>query len=271
MTNFSAHASAAVKNPPWDRGNRYTMAWQSGWTSVAYNNRVVKDPSGGLDVLFDKRYKGKIAMMADPIELGSLGLLAIGVNPQMSKPADWKKAAAKLRRQRDDGIVAAYYDNDYVNHLKNGDVVAAQCYSGDIFQANLGGAKNLVLMTPKQGLMFWTDNLCIPLYAENPRDAMVAMDYFYDPQVQSVLEYFINYASPVPSAKAELLHPTGWNAAVLAKMRREIGTNPSVIAASPEVFPTAAMMKASRAYYPFKNQTEIDTWNGYFLPIIQGA
>jgi spermidine/putrescine transport system substrate-binding protein len=210
-------------------------------------------------------------MMSDPIELGSLGLLAIGVNPATSKPSDWAKAAAKLRKQRDDGIVAGYYANDYIGHLKNGDLVAAQAFSGDIFQANLSGAKNLVLMTPKQGIMFWTDNLCIPLYAQNPRDAMIAMDYYYDPQVQSVLEYFIDYACPVPEAKNELLHPTGWNKATLTAMKREVGTSTVVTASSPQVFPTPAMVKASRTFYQFKSQGEIDTWNGYFLPITQGA
>ena len=271
MANFKKYGSPSVKNPAWDKGNKYTMAWQSGWTTVAYNKQAVTNVSGGLDILFDKKYKGKIGMMADPIELGSIGLLAIGVNPATSKPSDWAKAAAKLRKQRDDGIVAAYYGNDYIGHLKNGDLVASQSYSGDIFQANLSGSKNLVLMTPKQGIMFWTDNMCIPLYAANPRDAMIAMDYFYDPKVQSVLEYYIDYACPVPTAKNELLNPTGWNTATLAAMRSEVGLAPSVTASSPQVFPTAAMTKASRTYYQFKNQSEIDTWNGYFLPIVQGA
>jgi spermidine/putrescine transport system substrate-binding protein len=271
MVKFNKYAATSVKNPAWDKGNKYTMAWQSGWTTVAYDKNEISKVSGGLNVLFDKRYRGKIGMLSDPIELGSLGLLAIGVNPATSTPSDWAKAATKLRRQRDDGIVAAYYGNDYIGHLKNGDLVASQAYSGDIFQANLAGSKNLVLMTPKQGIMFWTDNLCIPLYAANPRDAMVAMDYFYDPQVQSVLEYFIDYACPVPSAKNELLQPTGWNKATLAAMKREVGTSPSVTAASPQVFPTSVMVKASKTYYQFKSQKEIDTWNGYFLPIVQGA
>jgi spermidine/putrescine transport system substrate-binding protein len=113
--------------------------------------------------------------------------------------------------------------------------------------------------------------MCIPLNARNPRDAMTAMDYYFSPQTQSVVEYYVDYICPVPNAKNELLAPTGWNKATLASMRSEIGLAPSVTANSPDIFPTAAMTKASRNYYQFKSQTEIDTWHGLFLPIVQGA
>ncbi len=113
------------------------MAWQSGWTSVAYNSKVVKNPGDSVDILFDKKYAGRVGMMSDPYELGSVGLLAIGVEPANSTESDWSKAAQKLQQQKSDGIPAAYYDQSYIQHLKNGDTVVSQCWSGDIFQANL--------------------------------------------------------------------------------------------------------------------------------------
>src|SRR2546425_8088515 len=44
MKNFDANAGPLVKDPAWDPGNKYTMAWQSGWTAMAYNSSVVKEP-----------------------------------------------------------------------------------------------------------------------------------------------------------------------------------------------------------------------------------
>ena len=88
-------------------------------------------------------------MMADPQELGSLGLLAIGVEPATSTESDWAKAAKKLQQQKSDGIVRAYYDQDYINHLKNGDTVVSQAWSGDIFQADLNSKyRDLKLLDP---------------------------------------------------------------------------------------------------------------------------
>jgi spermidine/putrescine transport system substrate-binding protein len=272
MTNFDKYASPLVTNPPYDPGNKYTMAWQSGWTSIGYNSSVVKDPGDSVQILFDKKYAGKVGMLDDPFEIGSVGLLAIGVEPAKSTESDWARAAKKLQQQKSDGIVAAYYDQSYIQHLKNGDVVISQCYSGDIFQANLNSKyRDLVLMIPKEGVMIWTDNMIIPLYAANPLDAMTCMDYFYSPLTQSVVEYYDDYICPVPDAKQQLLHPTGWNAAALKALKSEIQLPTSVTADSLDVFPSPSRIKASLPYYPFKNQEEITAWTNLFLPIIQGA
>ncbi len=272
MVNFYKYASPLVKNPPYDPGNKYSMVWQSGWTSVAYNSKLVKDPGDSVQILFDKKYAGKVGMLSDPFELGSVGLLAIGVEPAKSKESDWSKAATKLQKQKSDGIVQAYYDQSYIQHLKNGDTVVSQCYSGDIFQANLNSKyKDLTLMIPKEGLMIWHDNMVIPLHAANPLDAMTCMDYYYSPITQSVVEYYNDYVCPVPGAKQQLLHPTSWNKQALKEMYSEVQLPTSVTADSLDVFPSPARVKASLPYYPFKNQEEITAWTNLFLPIIQGA
>ena len=55
--------------------------------------------------------------------------------------------------------------------------------------------------------MFWTDNMCIPMYAQNPKDAMTLMDFYYDPQVQAVVEYYDDYVCPVPGRQAGAAQP----------------------------------------------------------------
>jgi spermidine/putrescine transport system substrate-binding protein len=272
MANFRKYASPLVTNPPWDRGNRYTMAWQSGWTAIGYNSSIVKDPGNSVDLLFDQRYAGKVGMMSDPQELGSIGLLAIGVEPANSTESDWSKAAKKLQQQKSDGIVRAYYDQSYIDHLKNGDIVVSQAWSGDIFQADLNSKyRDLKLLIPEQGAMFWTDNMCIPMYAQNPKDAMILMDYFYQPDVEAVVEYYNDYICPVPDAKNVLLHPSGWAKQALTEMKPEIGLPTSVTADAPTVFPDETSMKASRPYYQYKSQEELTAWNNLFLPITQGS
>jgi spermidine/putrescine transport system substrate-binding protein len=201
-----------------------------------------------------------------------VGLLAIGVEPATSTEKDWSKAATKLQLQKSDGIVAGYYDQSYIEHLKNGDTVVSQVWSGDIFQADLNSKyKDLVLMIPQEGAMLWTDNMCIPIHAANPKDAMTIMDYYYGPQAQAVVEYYNDYICPVPSAKQALLHPSGWEATALRSLKTEIGLAYSVTADSSIVFPTPQRVKESKNYYQFKSQEEINAWNALFLPIIQGA
>jgi spermidine/putrescine transport system substrate-binding protein len=272
MVNFRKHASPLVSNTSWDPGNKYTMAWQSGFTAIGYNSSVIKNPGTSVDILFDKKYAGKIGMMSDLQELGSVGLLSLGIDPATSTESDWAKAAKKLQQQKSDGLVRAYYDQSYIGHLKNGDTVVTQAWSGDIFQADLNSKyANLKLLVPDQGMMFWTDNMCIPLYAQNPKDAMKLMDYYYDPQVQAVLEYYNDYVSPVPSAKQAMLNPTGWAKTDLAALVKANGLSLSQVGNAPTVFPTAAYLKQARNYFPFKSPEELTAWNNLFLPITQGA
>ncbi len=272
MPNFHKHAGPLVKNPSWDRGNKFTMAWQSGWTAIGYNGSVIPNPGSSIGILFDKKYAGKVGMMSDPQELGSLGLLAIGVEPATSTESDWAKAAKKLQQQKSDGIVRAYYDQSYIDALKNGDTLVSQAWSGDIFQADLNSKyKNLRLLIPNEGGMFWTDNMCIPMYSQNPKDAMTLMDYYYNPDVQAVEEYYVDYICPVPAAKQVLLHPTGWAKQTLKAMHPSIGLPFSTTANAPTVFPTPAYVRNSRPYYQYKSQEELTAWNNLFLPITQGA
>ena len=253
MTNFYKNAGPLVKNPAWDPGNKYTMAWQSGWTALAYNTDVIKGPIDSVQSLFDPKYAGKVGMMNDPQELGSLGLLATGVDPVHSTPAEWQKAAAKLEAQKKAGIVRQYYDQSYINALTNGDTVISMCWSGDIFQANLNGHKNLKMVLPKEGAMFWTDNMCIPMYSQNSVSAMTYMDFVYQPSVEGMIEDYVNYVCPVPSASEYILN---------------VIKDPTV-ANSPFVFPTAQATALSRPYYQYKNQNELNEWNNLFVPITQ--
>jgi spermidine/putrescine transport system substrate-binding protein len=268
MSNFRRYASRLAENPPWDPGNTYTMAWQSGWTAIGYNATIVTDPGTSVGILFDSKYAGKVGMMSDLQELGSVGLLAIGVDPPTSTEADWHKAAAFLQKQKSAGIVRGYYDQSYIDKLKSGEIVVSQAYSGDIFQANLQQRyQDLQLMMPVQGGMFWTDNMCIPVYAQNPKDAMALMDYFYQPQVEAVVEYYNDYVCPVPAAQQVLLAPSGWAAEALAAMQPEIGKPPAHAANSPLVFPTPQYQARSRNYYQFENAAALAVWNGLFGPI----
>ncbi len=253
MVNFNKYASPLVKNPAWDPGNKYSMAWQSGYTVMGYNTKAIKRPITSVNDLFDPAFKGKVGMFSDLAELGSAGLLAIGVTPATSTPDDWKKAAAKLMQQRDAGIVRNYYDQSYIKALEDGDLLISQVWSGDVFQANLNGYHELKALMPKEGGMFWTDNMMIPYTAQHPEDAMTYMDFVYRPDVQAVIENYNNYVSPVPDAKSIIANKL----------------NNAVVANSPWVFPTSAFDQLTRTYYQYKSQQDLDEWNGIFQPIVQ--
>jgi spermidine/putrescine transport system substrate-binding protein len=157
LPNFERFASPLVRDPVWDRGNRFTLAWQSGFTGIAYRPEAVealgREPSSIRD-LWHPLLAGRVGMLVDLMDLGSFGLLAIDVDPETSTRFDWIRAAARLRDQRIDGIVRGYYDQGYLRALQRGDIWACQAWSGDIFQANQLGHPELRFVLPTEGAMF---------------------------------------------------------------------------------------------------------------------
>jgi spermidine/putrescine transport system substrate-binding protein len=257
LPNFEANASPLVKDPAYDQGNTYTVAWQSGFTGLGYSPEAVQAlgrAPNSLEDLWDPRLKGHIGMMNDDTELGSIGLLKIGVEPSQSTPDDWRKAAAVLKQQRDAGLVRGYFSQSYINQLQDHNTWLSQAWSGDIFIANQSGYPELKFFVPKEGVMMWTDNMMIPALAQHPKDAITYMNYAYDPEVAALLADYIWYVTPVPAAKDIILNKL----------------HDPAVAKSPLIFPDKEMISNTHQYYVFQGQEDLQEWNSIFQPIIQG-
>ena len=249
IPNFAKYASSLVKSPNYDPGNKYTLTWQSGFTGIAYDPRKTGREITSVHDLFDPKFKGHVGMMSDNTELGSLALLALGIDPATSSQADWNKAAKLLKNQRP--LVRQYYDQSYIHALETGDTWITQAWSGDIYQANASGYPHLKFVVPKEGVMVWHDNMMIPLHAQHPVDALVWMNFYYQPKIAAEVADWVDYITPVPAAKP-----------ILVKSDPAVGK-------SPLVFPTASMNAKAHDYYTFKNYAEFNAWNNTFNPIIQ--
>jgi spermidine/putrescine transport system substrate-binding protein len=251
LPNFFKYASPLVKDPHYDPGNKYSVAWQSGFTGIGYNPKLTKREITSVHDLWDPAFKGHVGMMSDNTELGSLGMLALGIDPATSTSADWNKAGTLLRKQRDQGLVRQYYDQSYIKALESGDTWITQAWSGDIFQANASGHSDLKFVVPKEGIMHWTDNMIIPMKAAHPVDAIDWMNFYYQPKIAAEVADWVNYITPVSDAKT-----------ILEKQDPSVGS-------SPLVFPTAQMNAAAHSYYVYKDYADYNHWNSIFNPIIQ--
>ncbi|ADP78121.1 polyamine ABC transporter substrate-binding protein [Pseudofrankia inefficax] len=246
LPTFAKNADPSVKNPSYDKGNKYTVAWQSGLVGIGYDPEKTGREITSYEDLFDPAFKGHVGMFGDNEDLPNFCMVGMGIKPETSTEADWKNAAAKLTKQRDDGIVRKYYDQGYIDALASGDLWLSMAWSGDVYQQQAGG-KNLKFVVPKEGGLFWTDNMCIPITAAHPVDAITYMDYVYKPDVAAMLTDYINYITPVPGAKS-LVDPA--------------------LSGSPLIFPTADDLKKTYRYRDL-TAAEEKTWNSIFQPIVQ--
>ena len=252
LGNFAQYASPLVKSPAYDPGNKYTVAWQSGFTGIAYDPRKTGRKITSIHDLWHPDFKGRVGMMTDLNDFGSAGLLYIGADVTNSTPDDWRAAGAALQAQKDQGI-ARYYDQHYINALERGDIWISQAWSGDIFQARASGYPHLEFVVPEEGVMHWTDNMMIPMHASNPQSAIMWMDFYYQPGVAARVADWVNYITPVPAAQAII----------------EDQLHDPAVAQSPLVFPTSGI--TARDYRVFRDQAEADTWTGIFGPIATNA
>lgn len=271
LPNFDRFAGPLVRGPLWDPQNRYSMAWQSGLTGIAYGPEAVDalghEPTSMQD-LWNPALAGKVGMMSDLVELGSAGLLAVGVEPSVSTPDNWRTAAEMLRRQKD-AVDPRYYDQSYVDALTRRDIWATLAWSGDIFQLNNLGQPELRFVVPSEGAMFWTDNMLIPANAAHPLDALTYMNFVYRPKVAATIADWVWYICPVPAARPIIAQQFGDTA----------------VARSPLVFPgpeligdrvnvgddgTGGELLGSRVrdYYVYADADEYGDWESVFEPIV---
>lgn len=257
LPTFDEHAAQFVRDPPWDPGNRFTAAWQSGLTGLAYRPEAVAAlgrPPRSVQDLWDPALEGRVGMMEDLQDLGGAALLSIGVDPPSSTPADWSSASLRLLEQQRSGVVRDYYDQGYVGALKRGDVWLCQAWSGDIFQLNATGSPELRFVVPDEGALLWTDSMAIPVNAEHPLDVLTYMDFVYRPEIAAMIADWVGYISPVPAAEQIV--------------RREL-RDPAV-ADSPLVFPRDRALGSGEgftSYYAFKSALEEQEWARLFGPI----
>lgn len=251
LPNFAKYASPGVKNPNYDPGNAHSVVWQSGLTGLAVNTKYIKRDITSFKDLMDPAFRGHVGMMGDLTELGSAALMATGVDPSKSKPADWRRARDWLKKLAPS--VSGYYDQSYINHIQNGDTWITQAWSGDVFQAQVSGYPHIKFITPDEGFMMWHDNMLIPMQAANPVSALKWMNFYYQPKIAGIVEDYVNYICPVPAAEDYIRHQLD---------------DPDV-ANSPLIFPTNEVLSRARSFYVFHNYDEYSTWNSIFNSVVQ--
>jgi spermidine/putrescine-binding protein len=260
LPNFQKNAGPAFKDPTFDPGNKYTIAWQAGLTGLAYNPKLTKRPITSFNDLFDPAFKGKITMFGDTTDFPNLTMVGMGIDPATSTEADWRRAAEKMQELKPQ--LRGFIDNaGEAKVLSSGNAWISMAYSGDIFILNNSGSPDIKFVIPKEGALLWMDSMAIPKGAKHPLDAITYMDYVYRPEVAAKLTQYIAYITPVPAAKEQLQ-------AEAAKAKGGDKETLDGLISSPLVFPNEAHLANTKAYRVLSPE-EQKVWDRIFEPIVQ--
>jgi spermidine/putrescine transport system substrate-binding protein len=188
----------AFRNPTYDPGNAHSTPWQGGVTGVAYYPDLVGDKMTRFADLWDEKLAGHVGMLTEMVDVMTLTLLSMGIDPQTATLDDAAKAQERLIQQRDAGIVRKYYGQDYIDALVSKDTWASMAWSGDVFYWKyLGGAPDLEFYVPEEGGIIWASGDVIPNLAEHPADAHAFMDFYFRPEIAVQVTDWVLYMTPV--------------------------------------------------------------------------
>lgn len=258
--NWDDNAAAAVREPAFDPGGRRTMAWRSGITGIAYDPDRTDGPITSLGDLFSRRFAGRVGMFRDMVDLPNLAMVSLGVDPATSTPADWDAAAARLRRQRDDGVVGQYVPPGSLAALARGRVALTMAWSDEVVRANEGRRTPLGFAVPTEGGLLWTDAMAIPIRASNPAGAIRLMDHVYRPDVAAQITASVAGIPPVRGARERLLG--------MAAQEGDLERASSIrgVATSPLVFPEDDDLSRLSTYRELESDEELARWDAVFRP-----
>jgi spermidine/putrescine-binding protein len=261
LPNTTANLDPKFKDPWFDPGNAHSFPWAAGITGIGYNKKLAQDllgrPVTKIADLWDPALKGRVGMFSEMRDSVNFGLYLNGVKPpENATMEDVEAAIQRLEEQKNEGIVRAYYGNDYTDPLATGDLVASMAWSGDVNFLALD-APDLEFVVPEEGGNRWSDNMCIPILAEHPTDAHEWINFVYDVENATRITEWVWYESPV--------------AGVQELIRDHAKDDESLLAVSEStlVWPDEALL-ANTYTYKRLDEEEEQAWHDLFDPLLQG-
>jgi spermidine/putrescine-binding protein len=194
-------------------GTRTGVPWT--WTTlgVTYDAAKIEAPGSYYDLL-DSKFKGKVAIVDDPVGGFTLASHILGMKPDEVKKADHAKVSDLLAQMiaQSTGVSASF--GDMTTKLTSGDAVV--CFQGwtamNKFAAD-AGTKTVKTVFPKEGGFTSCDCWAIPTTADNADAAYGWINESLDPKVHAAAADYVvggvtvDAAYPLCSKSVQKLYP----------------------------------------------------------------
>ena len=206
LTNFS-NLDPQFVGLEFDSSNRHSIPYMWGTTGIAYRKDKVTEPFDSWAVMWDARYKDRIAMLDDVREPFGAALKMLGKSENTTDPAEIQAAAALLIEQKP--LVKAYDSGGFDQMLLSGDAWIAQAYSGQIAKA-IAENPTIGYVIPREGCTIFVDNMCVPRNAPNKALAHEFINFVLEAQIAADIANGTGYSwlnlAARPLIRPELLN-----------------------------------------------------------------
>jgi len=237
LPNVEANLIESLRSPGWDPRRDYSVPWQSGLTGIAYNADLTGEVSSFEELLTRSDLKGKVTLLSEMHDTMLFMLLVTGADPEDFTDDQYATAIDRLGEVVDAGQIRAFTGNDYAQDLVEGNVVACEAWSGDVFQLQADNP-NIKFVPPDEGLALWSDNMLVPNQGLHKANAEEWMNFYYQPEIAAMVASWVNYICPVEGAKE-----------AMEKI------DPSLVD-SPLIFPEADLLSNTHDFMGLDSKTE---------------
>jgi spermidine/putrescine transport system substrate-binding protein len=198
----AANIVPSLAHPGFDPDRTFTLPWRSGIAGIAYDPEITGREITSVEDLFDEEFAGRVGFLTEMRDSVGLTMLAMGADPANPTFEAAQPAFDRIAEAAASGQIRAFYGNDFVTDLTAGNLALCVAWSGDVASIQADNP-NIVFVVPIEGGTLWSDNMLIPVGAENAAAAHAWMDFVYDPVNSARITVGSGYISPV-SDTAEL-------------------------------------------------------------------
>lgn len=195
----------AVKNPPYDSENTYSVPYFWGTVGIVYDKTKVDLAdleAEGFDIFKDEKYKGDIYLYDSERDSFMMALKALGYSMNTEDEAELQAAydwLVECVQTMEPEIVT----DEIIDNMAQGRKALGLCYSGDASYI-LSENENMGFYMPEEGTNRWYDSMVIPANAENPELAMEFMNFVNTYEIAYDNSSYVGYTSPNQDVMEEL-------------------------------------------------------------------
>jgi spermidine/putrescine transport system substrate-binding protein len=195
----AANLVPSLAHPDYDPNRKFSLPWTSGMSGIAYDPTKTDREVTSVADLFDPAFAGHVSVLSELRDTLGLVMLGQGRDPATCTVDDAHAAVDQLLEAKGRGQFAAPgapVGQGYTAGLVDGSTWIAVAWSSDIAslrQQNPG----LRFVVPQEGAMLFTDNMVVPLGADDVANAHAWMDYVYQPAVSAQIHAATRSIPPV--------------------------------------------------------------------------
>jgi spermidine/putrescine transport system substrate-binding protein len=247
MPNKVANLAPAYLGNANDPDRTLSVPYQGILGGIAYNKAKYKEATGkdaptSMSDLWAPELKGRVGLLSEMRDTVGLVLLSQGIDitsaDSLTEEA-FNAAVEFVAAQVSSGQVFNIKGNSYAEDLKNGNIIIATAWSGDITIINFETeSEDFGFVMPDEGGTISADTFIIPMGGQHKKNAEALINYYYDPVNAAELAAWVNYVTPVVGAQEILMQ-----------------TDPE-LASNPLIFPDAALLAKTHNFRSLTGQEE---------------